>query len=121
MPSYGGTTIFGRSPSITMVPNPAAVQYSAFWGVSGVYSQFGGSRGRVFHVHGHFYGVNVADLWNSISLFQSYDDGIARVLVDTVGNSWPQVVYKHCELAGKYGYGHGGVLMEYKAIFEGRL
>ena len=119
--SYGGSAIFGRSVAITHVPNPSAVQYSTFFGTGGVYSLYGGSRGRTFAVRGCLYGTDFPSLQAAVDRFQSYDDGIARTLVDTIGVAWPQVVYKAFEPAGPYQYGHGGVLLPYRALFEGRL
>jgi hypothetical protein len=123
MASYGGANIFGWSVSIAMNPNPSEFQYNAFFGISGVQSLYGGGRGRVFLISGLLVGTDAADLAANRDLFLSYDDGIARDLVDTFGITWPQVVFGHfqqtdriLQLAGDL-----GLCFPYRAVFEGRI
>jgi hypothetical protein len=123
MASYGGANIFGWSVSIAMNPNPSEVQYNAFFGISGVQSLYGGGRGRVFLISGLLVGTDAADLAANRDLFLSYDDGVARDLVDTFGITWPHVVFGHfqqtdriLQLAGDL-----GLCLPYRSVFEGRI
>jgi hypothetical protein len=121
MPSYGGDLIFGRSPIIHMEPNPSRKQYAEFFGLNGVYMLRGGSRGRVFLCSGLLWGEDEAGLASALGIFQSYDDGIARPLVDTLFQTWPQVVYDRFQPGERIVTGHGGLLLDYKATFVGLI
>lgn len=123
MPSYdGNSALFGRSVAVTMIPHESAEQLSAFWGLSGVLRAWGGGRGRMFEVRGVLYGSDFANLWTAISTLLSYDDGIARTLVDTAGNSWPQVIFTgRWKPEDQYRYAPDGVYLAYTALFRGLL
>lgn len=121
--TYGGDNIFGLSVICVHVQRPSEVQLNAFFGTSGVQRLWGGGRGRVFLINGFLAGSDMSDLTAAEANFRSYDDGIARVLTDTWGRSWPRVVYGHMEptdrvmrLAGGLGLG-----FPYRATFEGLI
>lgn len=121
MPAYGGSQLFGRSVSIRMEPNPSKKVYTEFFGLDGLYMQFGGSRGRTFFVQGLLAANSDAALTNAIALMLSYDDGVARELVDTRGLTWPQVVFDHWSPGERFLHGNGSALLEYRMTFTGLI
>ena len=60
--TYDGIAVFGRSVRIDESENPAAWQFASFFGLDGVFSLFGGTRGRAFVVRGVFAGAAPADV-----------------------------------------------------------
>src|SRR5262245_38979505 len=97
-PTYGGVPIFGLAVRIEQTPNNCAQQSDSFFGVPGMLSVFGGSRGRTFQVSGVLYDSDLGLLNSDEDIFTpgvqgSMADGNARVLFDTRGRSWANVVY----------------------------
>jgi hypothetical protein len=125
--SYNGDLIFGQSVVIQMRQNPAEQQLAAFFGLTGVFSLYGGGRGRVFLCKGTLIDTDPSGLSSQVGNILSYDDGIGRVLVDTWGNSWPAVVFRQFEPTGPILWvpndtgGAPGASVEYGMIFEGRI
>ena len=117
------------------IPTPtfageAAQQVETFFGVSGVLSLFGGARGRTFLVSGVLYDVDLPSLNADETLFLpglsgSYADGVARVLFDTRGRTWQNVVYLGQFEADPLGPQPGvwgsdsGWILPYRAVFHG--
>jgi hypothetical protein len=101
-PLYDGNPIFGLAVRMQMVPNPTQLQLDSFFGVNGVVSLFGGSRGRTFMIQGCLFAfqdafsdpITIIDLNAAEGVIHSFADGIARTMVDTRGNSWPNVVFR---------------------------
>ena len=91
--SYGGFPIFGQAVRMKTVINPSAQQLNAFFAVNGVESLFGGTRGRVTLVSGVFQGGTAAGLAAVEENMVTYNDGIARTLVDTRGYAYASVVF----------------------------
>jgi hypothetical protein len=91
MALYGGVYIFGTAVSMNTADNPRANQLNAYFGLSGLESLDGGMRGRVTHVTGLLYGASSGLLAANEAQFRSFNDGIARTLVDTLGGIWPNV------------------------------
>ena len=89
--SYGANFIFGRAVKMRTVVNPTADQINSFFGVNGMESLFGGTRGRVTLVEGLL--VDPSDISNPEETFVSYNDGVARVLVDTRGYTYENVKF----------------------------
>lgn len=118
LPSYDGNPIFGTEVKMRVVMNPSADQTSAFFGVSGLLNLFGGTRGRGFFVTGNLVGPDVPTVNAAEAIFYTYKDGIARVLSDTRGRSWPYVLFDHFE-PGRIIVNPGLVLLEYRATFVG--
>ena len=113
---------FGRSIRVTMITHPSAAQVNEFFGVTGRQRLWGGGRGRIFVVEALFFGANRAAVDALRNTLLSYDDGIGRVLTDTGGTAWPAVVFTgQYNPTGGYVYGHGGLLLPYRAHFEGML
>jgi hypothetical protein len=118
MASYGGANIFGTAVSMMTADNPREHQLNAFFGLSGLESLDGGSRGRVTHVSGMLYGATPASLATAESLFRSYNDGIARPLVDTLGTAWSSVRLEFFQPQGRIRQSPAGYLFRaYKARF----
>jgi hypothetical protein len=97
-PTFGGQAIFGFAVKIEEVPMQCSQQLEAFFGVPGLLSVFGGSRGRTFNVSGVLFDVDIPALNHDEDVFTpgvsgSMADGIARTLEDTRGRSWSNVVY----------------------------
>jgi hypothetical protein len=97
-PSYGGNPIFGLAVHIVQTPGKCAQQLEAFFGVGGMTSLFGGSRGRTFQISGVLADVDLPTLIGDFQIFWpnipgSIADGVARTLIDTLGQSWLNVVY----------------------------
>src|SRR5262249_27586323 len=91
MPSFGGTNLFGTSVVMNTVDHPRERQVNSFFGISGLEPLDGGSRGRFTHATGVLFGSSAAALAASEAQFRSFNDGIARTLVDNFGAAWPNV------------------------------
>jgi hypothetical protein len=91
MASYGGINIFGTAVSMSTADNPRENQLNAYFGLSGLESLDGGMRGRSTHASGLLFGGSSLMLVAAEALFRSYNDGVARTLVDTMGGIWPNV------------------------------
>lgn len=116
--SYDGAFIFGTAVKMTSPINPSADQENAFFGISGVESLFGGTRGRATLVTGLLYGDGAAGLASAEALFESYLDGIARVLVSTLGVAYSNVKLAAFVPKGKARQTPNGVAFrEYEAKF----
>jgi hypothetical protein len=130
IPTYGGRPIFGLAVHIEQIPAQAAQQQDAFFGVPGILSLFGGTRGRMFQVSGVLFDVDLPSLNGDEDVFTpgvsgSLADGVARPLFDTRGRTWANVVYLgqfHPDpigpRPGAWGSGVGWIL-PYRAVFHG--
>jgi hypothetical protein len=101
MASFGGANIFGTAVVMVTADNPREKQLNAFFGLSGLESLDGGSRGRVTRVTGLISGTTPLELAAAESAFRSNNDGKARTLVDTLGVSWPNVRLEAFEPHGR--------------------
>jgi hypothetical protein len=129
-PTYGGVPIFGIAVHIEQVPAQSAQQVEAFFGVPGILSVFGGARGRSFQITGVLFDFDLFSLNADENFFTpgvsgTVADGVARVLFDTRGRSWANVVYMgqfQPDAMGPRpavcGLGSGWAL-PYKAVFHG--
>jgi hypothetical protein len=91
MPSFGGANIFGTAVTMSTTDNPREVQINAYFGLSGLEMLDGGLRGRFTLVSGLLVGDSPAALNGAELHFRSYNDGVARPLVDNFGTIWPSV------------------------------
>ena len=91
MASYGGLGIFGAAVSMTTSDNPRESQVNSFFGINGLETLDGGFRGRITNVRGVLYGQSAGLLASAEGLIRTYNDGLARVLVDNLGTVWPNV------------------------------
>jgi hypothetical protein len=118
MASFGGANIFGSAVSMTTSDNPREKQLNAYFGLSGLESLDGGSRGRVTEVAGLLFGNSPGQLAGAEAIFRSFNDGITRSLVDTLGISWNSVRMEAFQPQGRIRQSPGGVLFRaYKARF----
>lgn len=98
--------------------NPRENQINAYFGLSGLESLDGGLRGRVTRVTGLLYGLSPTLLASAEAAFRSFNDGKARVLVDTLGVSWASVRLESFEPVGRIHQSSGGMLLRsYMAKF----
>ena len=92
-PTLDGNAIFGSAVRIRVMPAPVSYQYDAFCGVDGLLALYLGSRGRTFEISGVFVDTDPLALCADISNLATYADGAARTLVDTMGGTWPNVIF----------------------------
>jgi hypothetical protein len=114
-----GDNIFGTAVSMSTADNPRGRQQNAFPGLSGVESLDQGMRGRFTDVTGILYGADQFGLAAAEENFRSYNDGIARVLVDNNGTTWLNVLLESFEPMGRVRIraGDGLTFRSYKARF----
>lgn len=93
-PMLNGSYIFGIACHVQHIPHPIAIQKSTYFGINGVTSLMGGSRGRTFRIEGVLVGVTLADVIAAEGILLSYADGITRTFTDTQGRSWPNVIFE---------------------------
>ena len=118
MASFGGSNIFGTAVSMVTVDNPRAKQINAYFGLSGLETLDGGSRGRITRATGLLFGQSPALLAAAEASFRSFNDGMARVLVDTLGVSWQNVRLDSFEPQGRIAQSAGGTFFRsYQARF----
>ncbi len=118
MASYGGVAIFGASVSMTTSDNPREAQLNSYFGLNGLEALDGGFRGRVTRVHGVLYGRSSLLLAAAEGLFRSYNDGVVRVLVDSLGVTWPSVRLLSFQPTGRVGQSADGTYFRaYQAQF----
>lgn len=118
MPSFAGANIFGTSVTMTTCDNPRAKQLNAYFGLSGLESLDGGSRGRTTNVSGLLYGESPAALAAVESQFRALNDGTSHTLVDTLGTVWPNVRLESFEPQGRVRRSPTGILFRaYSARF----
>ena len=91
MPSYGGVPIFGAAVTMVTADNPRDSQVNTFFGINGLETLDGGFRGRITRVRGVLHGASALLLASAEGLFRSYNDGMTRILVDSLGAAWPNV------------------------------
>lgn len=116
--SYRGNLIFGLAVQMESAINPTADQANAFFGVSGIESLYGGQRGRVTMVKGLLGGSSGAGLAAALTTFESFHDGVAGVLVDTLGRTFLNVKLESFQPKGKIFVGaNGNVYQSYEARF----
>src|SRR5438105_3658514 len=118
MASYAGVSLFGTSVSMSTADNPREKQLNAFFGLGGLESLDGGSRGRVTQVSDLLYGSSPFALAAAESLFRSFNDGVARPLVDTLGTTWTSVCLESFQPQGRIRQSPAGILFRpYRARF----
>ncbi len=93
-------------------------QVNAFFGVNGLETLDGGFRGRITKVHGVLSGQSAPILASAEGLFRTYNDGLARVLVDNLGTSWPNVRLDRFQPIGRVRQSADGTYFRaYQALF----
>jgi hypothetical protein len=91
-PTLGGNPIFGTAVRFDVHPNAAAIQRDAYPGLNGQVSQFLGTRGGRIRVTGEMIDVDIPSVNNDLQVIVSYNDGVARTLVDCEGNAYFNVI-----------------------------
>ena len=101
MASYGGVNLFGTSVSFSTLDRPRQIQANSYFGVDGVESLDGGSRGRSTVVSGVLFAPSPAGLASTESAFRNYSDGMSRDLIDGFGSLWPNVLLESFQPQGR--------------------
>jgi len=121
-PSLGGAQVFGLACNVSYVPNANATQVAAFFGVAGVQSMDGGSRGAAFEIQGCMVGINPAGVQFYASSLLSMADGVARTFIDTTGVAWASCVFRReFQYTGGYALlcdGTGRWIRPYRAVIH---
>lgn len=118
MPSYGGVNIFGYAVRIITADNPRQAQENKFFGLSGIERLDGGLAGRFTSAEGLHYGIDATALATVQETFRSYNDGIARALVDNRGVTWLNVVLEGFQPQGRVLQDSRGYYQAYQARFK---
>jgi hypothetical protein len=119
MAAYAGLGIFGAGVSMTTSDNPRECQVNSFFGINGLETLDGGFRGRVTRAQGVLHGPSALLLASAEGLFRSYNDGIARILVDNLGTIWPNVKLWKFQPIGRIRQSADGTYFRaYQALFQ---
>jgi hypothetical protein len=118
MASYGGVDIFGLSVSLTTADNPRQAQENKYFGLDGIERLDGGLAGRYTTARGVHFGVTAAELGLVQESFRAYNDGLARVLVDSRSVVWANVVLESFEPQGRVLADYRGYYQPYQARFR---
>jgi hypothetical protein len=118
MASYGGVGIFGAGVTMTTSDNPRECQVNSFFGINGLETLDGGFRGRITRAQGVLHGQSAFLLASAEGLVRSYNDGIARMLVDNLGTIWPNVKLWKFQPSGRIRQSADGTYFRaYQALF----
>ncbi len=118
MPSYGGVNIFGTAVSMSTADHPREKQINSYFGLSGLETLDGGSRGRVTEARGVLFGPTPGALASAESTFRSFADGLTRSLVDGLGTAWVNVRLESFQPLGRVRQSAQGVFFRsYRARF----
>lgn len=118
MASYGSVGIFGAAVSMTTSDNPRECQVNSFFGINGLETLDGGFRGRITRVSAVLSGQSSLLLASAEGLFRSYNDGLARVLIDNLGTAWPNVRLLRFQPLGRVRQSANGTYFRsYQALF----
>lgn len=116
---YDGYALFGSVVRCKHVPNANAAQVASYFGIRGTQSIDGGGRGRAFLIDGLWLAEATAELRGFETVLESYADGVPRVLVDTFGKAWDDVVYRGEYQPGELHFLAGGYALPFKCVFHG--
>ncbi|MGO9463086.1 MAG: hypothetical protein ACLQIB_04405 [Isosphaeraceae bacterium] len=94
MPTLDGNPVFGYASHVRHNPHPSAQQFNAFFGINGQQTLHGGSRGRTFLISGVFAGSSFYDITNAEAALLTYADGQPHTLVDNLGRTWANVIFR---------------------------
>ncbi len=118
MASYAGLAIFGAGLTMTTSENPRECQVNSFFGINGLETLDGGFRGRITRVQGVLTGQSAGLLASAEGLFRSYNDGVARLLIDNLGTIWPNVKLLKFQPIGRIRQSSNGTYFRsYQALF----
>jgi len=117
-----GSPVFGYAVNVVHNPHPNAQQINEFFGINGVQTLFGGSRGRTFMISGVLADVDLPSINDDEALLLSYADGLPHTLVDNRGRVWFNVIfrgeYQPFEQGPRWLAG-GGYCLPYKLTMTG--
>jgi hypothetical protein len=101
MATYGGVNLFGTGVSFATTDRARESQLNAYFGIGGIESLDGGSRGRITNVSGVLFAPSAAALASTEAAFRGYVDGIDRDLVDDLGSRWSNVLLESFQPQGR--------------------
>jgi len=89
-----GDLVFGYASNVNHNPKPNAQQMNTFFGVNGEQTLAGGTRGRTFQISGVFVGSSLEEIAAAEAGLLRYADGQTHTLVDNLGRSWQNVIFR---------------------------
>jgi hypothetical protein len=117
-----GNPIFGYAVRVQHTPHPNSQQINEFFGVNGLQTLFGGTRGRTFLISGVLSAPDIPILNAVEATLLSYADGLPHTLVDNRGRTWFNVifggVYVPCA-TGPCPVANGGWCLPYRLVMTG--
>ncbi len=118
MAAYGGVNLFGIAVTMSTADHPREKQINSYFGLSGLETLDGGSRGRVTSVGGVLVGRTPAELAQAEATFRTYSDGLTRDLSDSLGTTWTNVRLESFQPLGRIRQSPQGMFFRsYRAQF----
>ncbi len=118
--SLDGEPVFGYATQVRHHPHPNAQQINAFFGISGLNTLFGGQRGRTFMIQGVFAEMSLDGIVADEANLLSFADGQTHTLVDTLGRSWDNVIFRgeYQQTSDPRPAAGGGWILPFKCTLE---
>ena len=118
MASFGNVNLFGIAVTMSTADHPREKQINSYFGLSGLETLDGGSRGRVTSVGGVLAGASPLALAQAEATFRTYSDGLTRNLVDSLGTTWSNVRLESFQPQGRVRQSPQGIFFRsYRAHF----
>lgn len=122
MATYGGLGL-GVAVHVQALEVEGCAYRTAYFGVDGTTSLYGGSRGWIFHVDGVLWGATPAALLAFEAAVRALPRGVGSILADDVGREWANVIFlgEYVPSAEGPKYTDTGVCLPYTATFYGLI
>ena len=118
MASYGGVNVFGTGVSFSTTDRPRELQLNSYFGLSGIESLDGGSRGRLTTASGVLFAPSLQALASLEANLRNLSDGLGRDLVDETGTRWQNVLLESFQPIGQVRRTREGLVFRlYRARF----
>jgi hypothetical protein len=123
MATLDGAAVLGYAVHCREIPSATANQVASFFGLNGVVSLSGGSRGRVLEVTGVFFGNSISAINFAEAALQNFADGNVHTLADDRGRVYPYVIFRNEIQPDPTGphptsWNGGGWTLSYSAAFH---
>jgi hypothetical protein len=122
--TFDGLFLFGEAVCMMTGDPEREVQFGTYFGLNGISSINGGSRGRRTTVRGLLVANDLAAYNVMEGFFYAYLNAGNFTLVDTQGRTWPQVRLTSFSPEGerlKQDWVTGEVVREYTAVFSHQI
>jgi hypothetical protein len=122
MATIDGSPVLGTAVNVVHSPHPNAQQLNEFFGINGVQTLFGGTRGRTFMISGVLIGDDVPTINALEAALLSFADGLPHTLVDDRGRTFGNVIFRGEYQPFEQGprlLAGGGYALPYKAVMMG--